>query len=214
MKIIALVIIVLVAPATLSQAAVSVDLYQPVTSFLSGVGGEWNVTFVPLQNMDVTGLGIVFDPTIEPVTPSLFVSLWQDNATTSNDNRIALMEIGLSTSDDVGLNHYLFKLADHPDLNPSPFVELDAGRTYVLLVQVNIDGQWPLQLNSQTIPFTTADGNFLVTGGGPGTAMSFPNFPPLFIEASPAAPEPSSLLTWTLLGIVGAGTSVKRRISA
>lgn len=203
-----ILLMVLLAPD--ASGGLIVDLYKPARADLTGVGGLWNVSFTPLTDVEVTGLGIVFDPIEANVIPSLFLSLWQDDATTTNDNRLLLIAPRINEDFvDMGLDHYLFRMVDYPDYGPPPVVVLEAGRTYVLLAQININGYWPLQrTETQEIPFTTLDGTVLVTGGGPGTARSFPNFPPLFIEANPI-PEPPSLMTWCFLVIFGVAFACK-----
>jgi hypothetical protein len=194
----------------------SSDLFKPVETTLSNVGNisVWNVRFTPTRDVELTGLGLLFDPINLNVTPSLHLSLWQDEVV-SNEDRLAILQPRLDIDFfDSGLNTYMFNLADFPEFNNPTSITLEQDRTYIFVAQVNIAGQWPLQVSeTQELPFTTPDGSLVVLGGGPNTASTFPRHAPLVVELEPqVVPELPSILSWlSIVALAWMGATCRRR---
>ena len=135
-----------------------VDLYDTSTPTTAAAQGLWIAAFTPKFDLALTGLGLVFDPVVQFVNPSLYLSIWQDNIN-SNSNRLAILAPNMLNGDfmDLGLGHYSFLFSNYPAYGALDVVLLEANRNYFLLVQINIDGTWPrLGDYSQHFPYEDA----------------------------------------------------------
>lgn len=179
-------------PIISARAAVVDLLFMPVDSELRNFGPfiVREVRFTPTRDVELTGIGVIFDPVPDNVTPSLSLTLRQDDDE-GNDDRLASIDPHLGDDFfDTGLNRYIFSLAAHPGYFGRESIILEEGRTYFIKTQVNITGQWPEQRReSQDFPFTTASGSLMVLGAEAGSAMR--DQPPLVVELNTqAAPVP------------------------
>jgi hypothetical protein len=105
MKRVVLIAVVSAALSVASAGAAVVDLlFKPASPDLMNFGsGTWNVRFRPTRDLQLTGLGLIFDPVPSSATPSLFFGLLQDEVV-ANDDRLAMAApvLGNDFQDTVG----------------------------------------------------------------------------------------------------------------
>jgi hypothetical protein len=163
----------------------------------------WHASFEVKEDVDLVGLGLIFDPSFTLTTPSLHLMLWDGviDQNTTNDDRLGLMQV-LIGFDDIptstpisgGLAPYLFSFATETAFPNPASIRLLRGKIYTYSAQVNIAASWVMNTD-QNYPFNTADGLMTVLDSGVGYAGTGLFAPPLFLDVR-RVPEPA---TWSLL---------------
>lgn len=93
-------------------------LFRPIDTALRG-RIQRSIHFRPIQDIELTSLGLVFDPDTTILT--LDLTLWQQPAASDDLLGTLTPRLGFDFSD-IGLNRYVFKL-------PESLI-LEQGRTY------------------------------------------------------------------------------------